>query len=430
MLKPRIIIFHSLVIMFFISMIGCATHSKLAQRVNRDIQIEDQKTKKIYMPFELINNLVVIPLRINNSDTLRFVLDTGVGRTLITELSANKEFTIRYSGKVTLSGLGEAEPMEALFSAGNSVYLEGIKGDSLDIVLMLEDRFNLSSFMGREVNGLIGYDIFKNFIVEIDYLNKRLYFHDPDLYRQGYQKKKKSRFWTEIPIEINARKPYINSTVVQHDSSVIETKLLIDSGASHAISIYPASSPEISIPPKNLYSYLGSGLSGEIYGEIGRVKSMNFGELTLKEPVVHYPEEVGTRRALQLGNRNGSVGADLLKRFTVFINYEDGSMLVKPNKQSYRDFNYNMAGIELSTPFLGIPFYLVSQVREGSPAEKAGLRVNDIIMEVDYKHTFRYSLVELYDIFQSRDKRKISIVVNRDDEVKEFIFRLRDDTRN
>ena len=114
----------------------------------------------------------------------------------------------------------------------------------------------------------------------------------------------------------------------------------------------------------------------------------------------------------------------------MFINYEDGSMLVKPNKQSYRDFNYNMAGIELSTPFLGIPFYLVSQVREGSPAEKAGLRVNDIIMEVDYKHTFRYSLVELYDIFQSRDKRKISIVVNRDDEVKEFIFRLRDDTRN
>ncbi len=428
MLKQRIIIIYAALL--FISLIGCASESKLLQRVEREIKIEDPNVKKVYMPFELINNLVVIPLRINDSDTMHFVLDTGVGRTLITELSDNEEFTIRYSGKVKLSGLGEDAPMEALFSSGNKVYLEGIIGDSLDVVLMMEDRFNLSSFMGRKVNGLIGYDIFKNFIVEIDYQDKRLYFHDPDLFRKEYQKKRKSRFWTEIPIEIDARKPYINSTIVQHDSSVIETKLLIDSGASHAISIYPASNPEISIPPKNLYSYLGSGLSGEIYGEIGRIKSMSFGDLTLKEPVVYYPEEEGTRRALLQSNRNGSIGADLLKRYTIFFNYEDGSMLVKANKESNKDFNYNMAGIELSTPFLGIPFYLISKIREGSPAEKAGLRENDILMEIDYKHTFKYSLVELYDLFQSRENKKISIVVRRDDEVKEFKFRLVDETRN
>ncbi len=430
MLKPRIITYYGFVTILLISLISCASKSKLVHRGERDIQIENPRSKKVYMPFELINNLVVIPLRINNSDTLHFVLDTGVGRTLITELLNNKEFTIKYSGRVALSGLGEEAPMEALFSAGNNVYLEGIKGDSLDVVLMLEDRFNLSSFMGREVNGLIGYDIFKNFIVEIDYQNRRLYFHDPDLFREDYQKKKKSKFWTEIPIEINSRKPYINSTVIQHDSSKIETKLLIDSGASHAISIYPISDPKVSIPPKNIYSYLGSGLSGELYGEIGRVKSMNFGGLTLNDPVVFYPEEEHTRSVLKLSNRNGSVGADLLKRFTIIFNYEDGSLLVKPNKYFNKDFNYNMAGIELNTPFAGIPLFSVSKVRKGSPAEKAGLKIDDIIMKVDYKHTFKYSLVELYDLFQSRDNRKISIVVSRGKEVKEFIFRLEDETRN
>ena len=43
--------------------------------------------KSVEIPFELHANLVVIPLRINDSDTLRFLVDTGLGATLLTDTS-------------------------------------------------------------------------------------------------------------------------------------------------------------------------------------------------------------------------------------------------------------------------------------------------------------------------------------------------------
>src|SRR5690554_4649594 len=128
---------------------GCimTKYSNTKRNTSRSIKITSVWKSKISIPFELINNLVVVPLRINDSDTLHFVLDTGVGRMLITELPVDKELTIKYTRNVKLNGLGDEEPVVALFSSGNSFVMDGIAGDSLDVVVMLEDVFNLSSFM-------------------------------------------------------------------------------------------------------------------------------------------------------------------------------------------------------------------------------------------------------------------------------------------
>jgi len=411
---------------------ACITFSPdhSAQNTNRDIKITKAWKRKISIPFELINNLVVVPLRINDSDTLHFVLDTGVGRMLITELPEDKELAIKYTRNVKLSGLGDDEPVVALFSSGNTIVMDGVAGDSLDVVVMLEDVFNLSSFMGREINGLIGYDIFKNFIVEINYTHKKLYFHDPDLYAEKYAKKKRSRRWTKIDIEIENRKPYLNTWFVQKDSTIIQANLLIDSGASHAIALYPSSNDSIFIPAKRLYSYLGTGLSGDIYGEIGRAERMGFGEITIENPVVYYPEEEGIHRAILENNRNGSIGSDLLKRFKLFINYEDSTILVKPNNKFKQDFNYNMAGIEVGTPIPNLPIYVVSRVRKGSPADIAGILVDDIITEINFKKAHLLDLGQIYENFQDQDGKKITMVIRRnDDETRKFVFRLKDKTR-
>lgn len=411
---------------------GCATSNLdlTGRNTSRSIKITKAWKRKVSIPFELINNLVVVPLRINDSGTLYFILDTGVGQILITELPVDKEMTIKYSRNVRLSGLGADEPVMALFSSGNKIVMDGITGGSLDVVVMLEDIFNLSSLMGREINGLIGYDIFRNFIVEINFTNKKLYFHDPDLYAAKYAKKKSSRKWTVIDIEIENQKPYINTWLTQKDSTKIHANLLIDSGASHAIALYPTSNDSIFIPNKRVYSYLGTGLSGDIYGEIGRAERMGFGGLTIKNPVVYYPEEEGTHRAILENNRNGSIGSDLLKRFKLFINYEDSTILVKPNNKFKQEFSYNMAGIVVGTPIPHLPFYVVSRVRKGSPADIAGILVNDVITEINHKKAHLLDLGQIHENFQYHDGKKISIVIQRNgDEMREFIFRLEDKTR-
>ena len=42
------------------------------------------------IPFQLHSNLIIIPVQINGSDTLRFILDTGVSSTIITDPSVLK----------------------------------------------------------------------------------------------------------------------------------------------------------------------------------------------------------------------------------------------------------------------------------------------------------------------------------------------------
>ena len=407
---------------------GCVRKEMTLERLNRDMKISNPNRGSIAMPFDLINNLVVIPMRVNDSDTLYFILDTGARQTIITELEAEDRLTISYDGETDLVGLGISDPVPALLSSNNEVYLRGIKGKNHDIVVLLEGVFNLSGFMGRKVNGLLGYDIFENFIVEIDYQKERLFFRDPDLFKEKYESLKKSKAWKKIPLEITGKKPYLQSTIYNQDGSSYEAKLLIDSGASHTFFLYPDEDIESQIPPKTIYSFLGTGLNGEIYGKIGRIKKVRLNEFSFDKPVVFFPEIHGVENALSVGGRDGSVGSELLKRFTVIFNYSDSTMLLKPNKWYKEGFNYNMSGIEINTPFANLPYYVVSNIREGSPADLAGIEEEDVLYALDSKKVYDLSLNDIQSRFQSKDGDKIKITIYRDGRYKTFHLKLKDET--
>ena len=198
-----IVIKRSLLFLFMMLMlINCSRVVLEGDRENRNIRITDPYKGTVTIRFQFINNLVVIPARVNNSPELKFILDTGAGRTIITELGADQSFEIEYEEKILLNGLGKGEPLSALISRGNRVFLKDIEGKEQSVVFILEGRFNISGFMGTQVNGLLGYDIFDNFIVEIDYVRERLYLHDPDYYKDEYEKRKAEDSWTYVPLTI------------------------------------------------------------------------------------------------------------------------------------------------------------------------------------------------------------------------------------
>lgn len=407
---------------------ACLRTPLIGNRENRDIRIIKPYKGTVSIPFDLINNLAVIPLRINDSDTLKFVLDTGVGRTIITELGVDQSFNIKYTGEIDLRGLGNAGPIPALISNGNEIFLEGIEGENHSVVLLLEGVFSLSSFMGTQVNGLIGYDIFKNFIVEIDYQRKKLFFHDPDAFKNEYEELKNSDDWYNVPVDVQENKLYVETEILQSDSSTLKSRLIVDSGASHTLFLYPGSSDEVHIPENTIESYLGSGLAGEIYGRIGRAHALKLDDLELNNVVVSYPNSEDIQQALNLDNRNGSLGADVLRRFRVIFNYDDASMLLKPNNFIEDDFTYNISGIEVITPFLNLPYFVVAIVRPNSPAEKAGIREGDVIYEIGYKRVYKYTLNDIIELFQTPNER-IRIIVQRGADLKKIDLVLEDKTR-
>lgn len=418
-----------LLISAVIILVGITACSRLVlegNRENRDIRIKSPYQAKSTVPFELINNLIVVPVRINNSDTLKFVLDTGAGRTVITELGPDQSFEIEYQGDIRLSGLGTSGSVPALISRGNKIYLRGVEGENHTVVFILEGRFNLSNFMGTQVNGLLGYDIFENFIVEVDYEEGRIYLHDPDAFKDDYASKKEDPSWTEVPLHTQDNKLYMDLVITQSDNSKINARLLVDSGASHTIFLYPDTSDEVVIPSNHIESYLGTGLSGEIFGKIAKARKVELQGMELFDPIVSYPDLEAVEQAIDRDSRNGSVGADLLKRFDIIYNYADSSMLVKPNRNFNDKFRYNVSGLEITTPILNFPYFVVSEVRKDSPADQAGLQRGDVIVELEYERVYNFTLSELLEVFHSSQDKKIKLYIQRGQEFMNFELELKD----
>lgn len=399
-------------LLLLIAIAGCrSVHSVSTDEqysyVLRNFYRMSPKVKSVTIPFRMANNLMIIPISVNGSDSLRFIVDTGVKIPIITSINAGDSIQFTNARKIKIRGLGAGEDLEALLSYGNLFnFTPHLSGHNHDLLVLLQDVFMLSKKLGMYVNGIIGYDFFKDFIVEIDYENRRLTLHDPKRYR------KKLRSYS-LPVEIEDGKPYLECYVQQTDGRRVKVRLLIDTGASSAISLDVFSHSDLRYPAQYIEAYLGQGLSGDIHGKLGRITSLEIGKYTLKDVTAAFPDSASLGMFAGSKQRNGQLGADVLKRFRIWLDYTGGRIYLKPNSFFKEPFNYNLSGMEVITPIPGLPLFTISEVSPRSPAEEAGLMPGDEILHINKRSAFSLRLTEIMALFQSKPGRKISISVRR-----------------
>ena len=79
---------------------------------------EDQK--KTVIAFQMINNLIFIPIKVNGVE-LNFLLDTGVEETILFSLEDKGDVSFYNVKKIKLTGLGKEDSIEGLRSTGNTL---------------------------------------------------------------------------------------------------------------------------------------------------------------------------------------------------------------------------------------------------------------------------------------------------------------------
>jgi hypothetical protein len=78
-----------------------------------EFYFRDNVSEKIY--FQFVNNLIIIPLEINNV-TLSFLLDTGVSRPILFNLSERDSLDLKNTQAFYLNGLGSDGEVKTLKS--------------------------------------------------------------------------------------------------------------------------------------------------------------------------------------------------------------------------------------------------------------------------------------------------------------------------
>ncbi len=398
-----------------------AQKSELKQlEQSKELYFTNSRQKSLELPFKLVNNLIVIPIQINGSDTLQFILDTGLNTSIICELSTGKTLNLNYAREIQLQGLGVGEPLSAIHTFGNDIDVSGIYGINQDYFVLMENIFHLSNKLGTPIHGILSFSVFNAFIVEINYNKEKIIFYDPAF----YQYKKNSKSYITMPLVIHETKPYIYMKIQLSDGRVIPIKVLLDTGASNSLWVDQGSLSDFNVPDHARKAYLGSGLSGEVYGHVLRFDKVYIDQYELSDVIVSLPDSSSIEHALGLDQRNGSIGAEILRRFNVIIDYPNELITFVKNSDFLDPFSYNMTGIELSAPYPGINYYTITQIREGSPAEKAGLQVDDEIISINNKKATELSMNEMYKTFQLKNGKKIKMVINRNGERKKIEFKL------
>jgi hypothetical protein len=405
------------VIVFFLL---TSLHCFSQQQQVLGFSIADGKSK-VTIPIELNNNLIVVPVVLNGALPLKFILDTGVRTAILTQKTFTDILNLPYSRKYTISGPGGEKLVDAYVTNNVSLELPGVTGRGHALLVLAEDYLELRNYMGMDVHGILGYELFSRFIVEIDYQKKLLTLMLPERFKM-------KRKFQRIPIRIEDTKPYITTPVVMSDGTQFTAKLLMDSGASHGLMLDPQSDDRITIPTRVLSSVIGRGLGGEIMGKVGRVKKLYMGTYELDDAIVTLPDPNSYFDSLKMGSvdRNGTIGGETLSRFTVIFNFPKEEIYLKKNNTFRKGFHYNLSGLNVKAKGSKLNVFEITEVREQSAAHKAGITEGDLIVSINGVPSNQINLTILNAFFNLRPGKKIHLTLDRKGQKIRKDFKLED----
>jgi hypothetical protein len=408
------------------------------------------KKDKISFPFELSHNLIIADVMVNGVD-LKMILDTGSERNLLFSFPENDTLVFQHAEKVKIKGVGYGEIIYAYLSRHNSLKIKSLRNDNVEVLLVTDQDISIINKLGIPVNGIIGADFFKDYLINIDYDKKKIVlFRDSETALHKIKNKFKS-----LAVKIIDDRPYIAVNAVINRSEVI-LNLLVDTGLGDGLWLFENDS--IRCEESFFVDVLGRGLSGEIYGKKSRVNKLFLNDFMFNGALVSYPDSISKSNLSLIKQRNGSLGGEIMKRFDWFFDYKKQRFYIKKNSFFNRPFHYNMSGLEiqhngiqliqeinspdqeqlLRTPvyvneigpktytikYKLKPIFEIYSVRKDSPAYLAGLNVGDKIISINGRKAYNYSIQKITDLFQSEEGKKIKMVIEREGKKMEFEFYL------
>lgn len=381
----------------------------------------DDGKQFVEMSFKDESNLIVIPILVNGEGPFNFILDTGSESGMIFDRFVIAENNLVNARTIPIYAENGSKITDILVANNIDIQMKGINGERQSMLVLEQNSMNIENVLGVNAHGVLGSELFNRFVVEIDYQNEKLRLYEPEKFKvpKGFQK---------IDIDIKDFRPYIKANVKQKGEKKVDLNLLIDTGASSALFLDEQRNDNIVLPEKTVEHALGSSLSGMMEGKVGRVKRLHFGRnFNFRRIVTSYPDNWQVKSEIGIAGkeitRSGTIGSDVLSRFTVIFDYLNSAVYLKKTRE-YRDpFKFNTAGFtfisERKPESVGVDSkqFFVSRIIPGSPAALAGIQPNDEIISIEGKPIFFYSFTDINGFLREPAGTKLSIVIKRDGEL-------------
>jgi len=366
------------------------------------------KANRMEIPFMDYSDIIIIQVSINDSPPINFLLDTGVKANLLFSKTLGDQLDLLYTRKLNLMGADGKSILSASISPNNSLNIGNLKGVAQTLLVLDEDFVSLERVLGIPVHGVIGYEFFKFNPVKIDYDRNMITFYKSTAMRQkplGYKKMK---------MELINSKPYIKTIVRQSDGPTFLAKLLIDTGANHSLLLNQETTDQIILPENVLESDLGTSLGGDLTGVIARVPHLRIGKLKFRNITASFPDETDFSDIIIETGRQGTLGSDILSRTKIIYDYTREKMYYRRGEKYRAPFEFDMSGITVRMMPTSEKRFYVHNLRAGSPADKAGIKLGDEIVSVNGIPIQFWELTGITELLRSKEGKRVKLDVVRE----------------
>jgi hypothetical protein len=351
-----------------------------------------QSSKLSRIPIEMNGNHVLLQGRVNGSAPLWFTLDSGAAASVINMRRA-RELGLQITGSSRAQGAGGVAETSRL--SGITFSLPGAEIKNLNVMAIALESIEATA--GRSLDVIIGAELFHRYVVEVDYATRFITLYDP-----------KSYVYTgtgeSLPLKFFYNHPYVTGKITVPGLGPMEGDFVIDAGSGFGVTFQPSFAREHKLLERmtKTVKTKARGVGGEFPLEVGRIESLELGRFRLDKPVTAFPQTSGF---ISKEGSVGNIGGLILRRFKVIFDYSRKRMILEPNKDFGDRFDFDMSGLGLLTDSPQFKLIKINRVMEASPASEAGLKTEDVILEVDGRAASEYTLHTLREMFKKEGKQ-------------------------
>lgn len=347
--------------------------------------------------------MIVHALLNNIPDTLNFILDTGSGGISLDSTTC-AVYNIQSSVSDTIvTGMGSARKVK--FAYDQQLRFPGLTMNEVDF--HINNYEVLTSVYGEKIDGIIGYSFFKKYIVKINFDSLRIEVFTPGEIKYPKAGTLLRPAFTTLPIQ--------NLTV--KDRRKIDFNFYFDTGAGLCFlmsEVFAQDSAILLKKRKPIYTQ-AEGMGGRLQMQLTVVRFLQIGHYKFRNvPTYIFTDDYNVTSYPYVG---GLLGNDILRRFNLIVNYPQREIHLQPNSHFTDPFDYAYTG--MATYYLEGRI-VVEDIIAGSPADKAGLKVNDILIGVGTSFT---NNIMQYKTQLQNATGKIKVFISRDGKIMELFIK-------